>query len=130
MSLERILCVEDDRSIQEVARIALETVGGMEVDIASSGQDALQRVSDFNPDLILLDVMMPCMDGPETLTRLQEEELLGNTPVVFLTARTQKEEVAKYLELGAVGVIAKPFDPMTLAQQVRDIWAQVIEQRE
>lgn len=120
--LQRILYVEDDPDIQAITVMVLETIQGFTLEACSSGSEALQKGPAFNPDLILLDVMMPNMDGPETLKGLREFSTLATTPVVFMTAKVQPQEVQAYLELGAVGVIAKPFDPMTLADQLREIW--------
>ena len=114
--LTRILYVEDDPDIQAIAMMVLETISGFTVEACSCGSDALQKAVAFNPDLILLDVMMPGMDGPETLKGLRAFPELETTPVVFMTAKVQPQEVQAYLGMGAVGVIAKPFDPMTLAQ--------------
>lgn len=122
--LQRILYVEDDPDIQAIAVMVLETINGFTLETCSSGSEALEKAAAFNPDLMLLDVMMPNMDGPETLKGLREFPTLATTPVVFMTAKVQPQEVQAYLDLGAVGVIAKPFDPMTLADQLRDIWAQ------
>lgn len=122
MNLERILYVEDEPDIQAVAKLALEMVGGYQVMICSGGQEALAKVSGFAPDLILLDVMMPGMDGPTTLQNLRANPATASIPVIFLTAKVQPSEVAQYQALGALNVIAKPFDPMTLAEQVRKIW--------
>ena len=120
--LKRILHVEDDRSIQAVAKVALEAIGGFQVLSCSGGQEALKNVLDFAPHFILLDVMMPDMDGPQTLERLRELINLEQIPVAFMTAKVQPNEIAHYLSLGAHGVIIKPFDPMQLANQVRAIW--------
>lgn len=120
--LKRILHVEDDRSIQAVAKVALEAIGGFQVLSCSGGQQALESVQDFAPHFILLDVMMPDMDGPQTLERLRELINLEQIPVAFMTAKVQPNEIAHYLSLGAQGVIIKPFDPMQLANQVRAIW--------
>lgn len=120
--LTRILYVEDEPDIQTVARLALETLGGFTVEICGSGSEALDRAPAFDPQLILLDVMMPVMDGPATLARLRELPQFNFTPVVFMTAKVQPGEVAGYREIGAVDVIPKPFDPMTLSNQVRAIW--------
>jgi two-component system, OmpR family, response regulator len=120
--LQRILYVEDDPDIQAIAVMVLETIHGFTLEVCSSGNEALQKAEAFNPDLILLDVMMPSMDGPETLEKLREFPTLAVTPVVFMTAKVQPQEVQAYLDIGAVGVIAKPFDPMTLADQLREIW--------
>lgn len=120
--LTRVLYVEDEPDIQMVARLALETVGGFTVEICSSGQEALERAPAFQPQLILSDVMMPGMDGPTTLRKLRELAQFADTPVVFMTAKVQPSEVAEYKKLGAVDVIPKPFDPMTLSTQVQTIW--------
>jgi CheY-like chemotaxis protein len=122
MNLERILYVEDEPDIQAVAKLALEMVGGFQVMICSGGQEALDKVASFAPDLILLDVMMPGMDGPTTLQNLRADPVIAAIPVIFLTAKVQPSEVVRYQALGALSVIAKPFDPMTLAAQVREIW--------
>ncbi len=120
--LKRILYVEDDPDIQMVAQMALEVVGGFTLRTCSSGQEAMQAAADFAPQLILLDVMMPHMDGPSTLAELRKLAATASTPVIFMTAKVQSAEVSHYKSLGAVGVIAKPFDPMELPQQVRQLW--------
>ncbi len=120
--LQRVLYAEDEPDIQAVARLALEMVGGLTVKICSSGDEALREGPLFAPELILLDVMMPGMDGPGTLRALRLVPALAGVPVVFMTAKVQPQEVAHYTSLGALGVIAKPFDPMTLAEQVRALW--------
>ncbi len=122
MTLHRILYAEDEPLIQAVAKLALEKVGGFSVLICSSGQEALDQVTGFAPDLILLDVIMPGIDGPETFRRLQTNPASASIPVVFLTANAQPAEVAQYKALGALDVIAKPFNPMTLAAQITQIW--------
>ena len=121
--LKRILHVEDDPSIQAVARVALEAVGGFQVLSCSSGQDALDQVQGFAPDFILLDVMMPGMDGPQTLAQIARLIDINQVPVAFMTAKVQPAEIAHYRDLGALDVIIKPFDPMQLAAQVRKIWS-------
>jgi len=120
--LKKILIVEDDLDIQTVARIALETVGGLTVETCGSGKEAIEVAPRFRPDLILLDVMMPEMDGPTTLQHLRADPTVGTTPVVFCTAKAMPAELEHYRNLGSAGVIAKPFDPMALADQVREIW--------
>lgn len=120
--LQRILYVEDDTDIQAITRLALEKVGGFTVHVCASGESALAEAPGFAPDLILLDVMMPNLDGPGTLKALRADPGLAPIPVAFMTAKVQSEEVDQLLALGAVGVIAKPFDPMTLADQVRALW--------
>ena len=120
--LKLVLYVEDDPDIQMVAQMALEVVGGLTLRSCSSGREALDAVASCQPDLILLDVMMPEMDGPSTLAELRKLPVTASTPVVFMTAKVQAAEVSHYRSLGAIGVIAKPFDPMQLAQQVRQLW--------
>lgn len=122
--LQRILYVEDDPDIQEIARLALETVAGFTVHACTSGEAAVREAADFAPDLVLLDVMMPGMDGPSTLMALRELPALADTPVVFITAKVQPSEVVQFRSLGALEVIAKPFDPMSLGTQLRAIWEQ------
>jgi CheY-like chemotaxis protein len=119
--LNRILYVEDDEDIRTVATMALETVGGYTLRVCGSGREAVAAAADFSPDLILLDVMMPGMDGPTTLDALRRIPSTARTPVVFMTAKVQPSEIERYKEMGAIAVIAKPFDPMTLAAQVRSI---------
>lgn len=123
--LERILYVEDETDIQTIARMALETVGGFSVEVCGSGQEALDVFPKFKPDLVLLDVMMPEMDGPETLRALRALPGGESIPVIFMTAKVQSHEIAEYRDIGAVDVIAKPFDPMTLAGKVQEIWNHV-----
>ena len=123
MELAKILYVEDDPDIQTVARMALEMVGGYTLEVCSSGDEAIVKGPDFNPDLILLDVMMPGMDGPTTLASLREIPQLEKTTAIFMTAKVMPSDLQRYKELGAADVIPKPFDPMTLAQQVREIWS-------
>jgi two-component system, OmpR family, response regulator len=120
--LNKILYVEDDPDIQTVAKMAMEAIGGFTVEACHSGAVAMEVAADFAPDLILLDVMMPGMDGPTTLLALRGIPGLAETPVMFMTAKVMETEVERYLELGALDVIAKPFDPMTLAERIQDIW--------
>jgi two-component system, OmpR family, response regulator len=121
-ALNRILYVEDDIDIRTITLMVLETMSGFVVEACTSGAEALSKASAFQPDLILLDVMMPGMNGPETLLALRKLPQLANTPAVFMTAKVQPKEVQSYLQLGALGVIAKPFDPMTLAGELREMW--------
>lgn len=121
--LEKVLYVEDDGDIREIATLALQDVGGLTVKVCESGANALLEVDDFAPQLILLDVMMPGMDGPETLTALRNQgSLTEKTAVAFMTAKVYPDELLRYRQLGVTEVIAKPFDPMTLADEVRAIW--------
>ena len=123
--LQRILYVEDDPDIRAVAKLVLELDGGFEVAVCASGREAVSRARNFAPDLIMLDVMMPEMDGPTTLVELRGIPELRAIPAVYMTARTQPAEIDQLLRLGAKGVIAKPFDPMTLVDQVRVLWSEV-----
>ena len=125
-ALQRILLVEDDPDIQAVGQLALEAVGGFTVKICGSGREALTMAADFAPDLILLDVMMPGMDGIATLAALRAQETTKTIPVIFMTAKVQAHEVAHYKELGALGVISKPFDPMTLSGTISELWAEQV----
>lgn len=121
-TLQRILYAEDEPDIQAVAKLALEMVGGFTVKICSTGEEALREAAAFAPDMILLDVMMPGIDGPATLKGLREQPALAAVPVAFMTAKVQPTEISHYKSLGALDVIAKPFDPMTLADKIRAIW--------
>lgn len=121
--LNHVLCVDDDPDILEVAQISLELVGGLTVTGLDSGTRCLAEVATIRPDLILLDVMMPGMDGPATLTALKAVPGVAGIPVIFMTARVQESEVEQYLAMGAAAVIPKPFDPMALADQIKAIWA-------
>lgn len=122
-ALKRILYVEDDPSIAEVVEMTLSDFGGYEVKHCDRGQKALDAVEDYMPDLILMDVMMPNMDGCTTLKHLQAMDAVKHIPVVFMTAKAQLHEQQEYLAAGAKGVLVKPFDPMTLCDQVEAIWA-------
>ena len=123
ISLQRILLADDEPDILEVSRIALETVGGFEVAVCSSGAELLQRLPDFSPDLIIIDVMMPDMAGPEVLTRVRQVPGFSETPVIFLTGVINGNELKNLRDSGAADVILKPFDPMTLADRIDGIWA-------
>lgn len=125
-SLNRILYVEDEQDIQEIARMSLETVGGFTVKICSSGQEAIDSAPKFKPDIILLDVMMPGMDGVTTMAKLRDLPAVAETPIVFVTARVQAHDIEEYLRKGATAVITKPFDPMQLPDEVREIWDKIL----
>ena len=120
--LTRVLHVDDDEDIRTIANLALEAVGRLTVCVCDSGPDALAKAEAFRPDLFLLDYMMPGMDGEETARRLHELPGLADVPVIFMTARVQGDMPQNLLDSGAIGVIAKPFDPMTLAARLREIW--------
>lgn len=120
--LERVLYAEDEPNIQKVAKMALEMVGGFQALICDDGAQALAQVQAFAPDLILLDVMMPNLDGPQTLQALRRDPATASIPVFFLTAQTRPEEIQALQAQGVQGVLAKPFNPMTLATQVQALW--------
>lgn len=121
--LNKILYVEDEPDIQIIARVALEKVGGFELCVCSSGAEALEKVVSFNPDLFLLDVMMPDMDGPATLLELRKIPSLTTTPVIFMTGQIEPEEIEFLKSLNVTDVITKPFDPMGLANYIRNAWS-------
>ena len=119
MSRGRLLLVDDDDDIRAIARMSLTRVGGWEVVVAASAGEAEAAARETPPDAVLLDVMMPDVDGPATLERLRP--LIGAAPVVFLTAKTQSADLERLKSLGAAGVIAKPFDPMRLADELASL---------
>jgi len=116
----RILHVDDESDIREVVQLSLGLDPDFSVRSCASGKDALAATTDWSPDLVLLDVMMPDMDGPTTLARLRERPATIEVPIVFMTARAQAVDIEHYMSLGAAGVIAKPFDPITLPSRARD----------
>lgn len=120
--LKNILYAEDEDDIRAIAQIALEDIGCFTVRYCSNGRKALEAAKDFIPDLVLLDVMMPEMDGPSTLRELRKIKKFAMIPVIFMTAKIQASEIAEYKSLGAIEVIAKPFDPMTLADSIKKAW--------
>ena len=126
-TLEHILYVEDEASIQRLVQLSLEKIGGYRVSVFSSGTDALNAVAALQPQLIMLDVMMPDMDGPSILQQLRERPETRGIPVVFITAKARREEIDAFLALGAQGVVTKPFDPMQLPHQLKDIWTQAVQ---
>lgn len=126
--LKHILYVEDEISIQRLVQLSLEKLGGYRVSLFDKGKEALECVSDLKPDLIMLDVMMPGMDGPQILAELRLRDDTRHIPVVFITAKARQDEINAFLSIGAQGVVTKPFDPMTLPQQLKDIWQQSAQQ--
>ncbi|HET9469888.1 MAG TPA: response regulator, partial [Usitatibacter sp.] len=122
MSLKRILYVEDEADIRTVAMMALEQLGGFQVIECAEGNAALAAAPAAGADLILLDVMMPGMDGLATLRALRDIPDTASTPVIFMTAKVQAAELAQCRASGALGIIAKPFDPMELPLEIRRIW--------
>ncbi|HPR63318.1 MAG TPA: response regulator [Thermoanaerobaculia bacterium] len=124
MILKRILYVEDDPEIQKIACLTLERIGGFTVELCGSGEEAVRRAPEFLPDVILMDVLMPGMDGLTTLRALRALPQTAHIPVIFLTAMAQVHEVEHYRNQGAADVITKPFDPIQLPGLIRAIWEQ------
>lgn len=121
INIKQILLVDDDMNIRTLAQMGLEGLTDWKVELASSGAEAVAKATEMQPDLIILDVMMPGMDGPTTLTELRKVESLAGTPVIFMTAKAQSHEVELYQKMGARGIITKPFDPMTLPDEIQGI---------
>ena len=117
-----VLYVDDDPDICEIVKTTLRCIAGLDVETATSGEEAIDRLFAARPDLVLMDVMMPGLDGPTTLSRIRESAVIADIPVIFLTAKVLPEEIARFLELGAIGVIEKPFDPMCLCDQLFALW--------
>lgn len=122
--LKSILYVEDDLHVRTTAKLVLEVLGKLEVRECSSGREAMYAAQDFHPDLILLDVMMPELDGIHTLAMLRRLPHLADTPVLFMTALTTAEDIERYVQAGAIGVIPKPLVPLRLTEQVQTLWNQ------
>ena len=118
MSPIRILHVDDEPDIREIVDMSLSLNPDFQVRACESGAEAVAAAAEWSPELILLDVMMPRMDGPTTLSQLRKDPRTSKIPVLFMTARAQTREVEQFIALGAQGVISKPFDPMTLAHDV------------
>src|ERR1017187_1646486 len=114
----RILIIDDEDDIREVAAMSLETVAGWEVMVANSGAQGLTRAATYKPDAILLDVMMPGMDGPTTFRELRKNPVTASIPVLLLTAKVQASDQRRFADLGVEAVLFKPFDPMTLSSQI------------
>ena len=120
MANEKILMIDDEDDIRTVAQMSLQTVGGFQVVLAANGEEGVEICKKEKPDLILLDVMMPGLDGPGTLKRLKENPESAHIPVVFLTAKAQQMELNELKTMGAAGVLTKPFDPMKLPDLLRE----------
>jgi CheY-like chemotaxis protein len=119
---ERVMCVEDDADIRTILDFSLGRMGGYTLCLCESGAQALEQVAGFKPQLVLLDVMMPELSGPQTLIKLRALPVMQGVPIVFLTAKAMQDEVEALLECGATGIIVKPFDPVTLPQNIRIYW--------
>ena len=120
--LNKILYVEDQKDIQVIAEYALTQISHYDLKLSSSGEEALEDITAFNPDLILLDVMMPGLDGPETLQEIRKIKAYENTPAIFMTAKILPNEVDELMSKGAIAVIPKPFDPVTLGSEIQSLW--------
>ncbi|HEY9792707.1 MAG TPA: response regulator [Candidatus Obscuribacterales bacterium] len=120
MNIQTVLLVDDDPNILKLAKMSLERVGGWQVAVAASGRQALQALGDGSalPDLIILDLMMPELDGLATLQELKHSDRLKSIPVVLMTAKVQTQQIEEYKELGAAGIIIKPFDPLRLPEEI------------
>jgi two-component system alkaline phosphatase synthesis response regulator PhoP len=119
--MKRILLIEDEADIREITAVSLETVAGWQVMGESNGHSGVATAEREKPDAILLDVMMPGMDGPMTLHALKTSSITRDIPVIFMTAKVQTTDRQRLADLGAEGIISKPFDPITLADQVREV---------
>lgn len=122
--IRKVLLVDDEPDVRLVVRLSLERIGRWKVAVACSGVDALRAVQSDLPDVILLDVMMPEMDGPTTLQQLRLSPATAEVPVIFFTAKSQPHDIARFKGLGARGVITKPFDPLLLPEQIRQLVAE------
>src|ERR1035438_3366317 len=116
-----ILIIDDEEDIREVAALSLETVAGWQVVMSSSGAQGLTRAIEHQPDAILLDVMMPVMDGPTTFRELRKNPLTARIPVLLLTAKVQSSDQRRFADLGVQAILFKPFDPLTLSTQIADV---------
>lgn len=126
-TLTDVLYIEDDPDIQDIVKLTLEHFGGITVHVCESYKAALEKLKSVTPQMIFLDVMMPDVDGIKTLQSLRRMPVLAQVPVVFITAKTQKQEIDHYMSLQAVGVIKKPFDPNTLVETVTSLWNKYTE---
>jgi DNA-binding response OmpR family regulator len=121
--LTRICYVEDDEDIQRIVRMSLEKIGKMTVEVVSDPMVAIERITAFKPDLVMLDWMMPGMDGPTLYRKMLETDSVKALPVVFITAKASTRELDELRKLGAAGTISKPFSPRDLPDQLRAIWS-------
>jgi CheY-like chemotaxis protein len=120
--LAKIMCVEDDVDIRNILGWSLRNLGGYEVCLCESGETAISQVKTFLPDMLLLDVMMPGLSGPQTLLAMREQNLLTDTLVFFLTAKSMRDELDSLMKFNVNGVIVKPFDPVKLPDEIRAYW--------
>jgi two-component system OmpR family response regulator len=127
--LRRILVIDDEPDILTVTQAVLRSLGGLEAEVCSRAQDAVEHAERFAPDMILLDVMMPSLDGPATLDALRAQPATRHTPVVFMTAKVMPDDASHYGNLDVAGVIAKPFEPRALVERLRAIWSESADRR-
>jgi CheY-like chemotaxis protein len=123
--IAKVLLVDDEPDIRRIGELSLRRVGGWDVAMAGSGLEAIELFGSYKPDIVLLDVMMPTMDGPQTLAKLREIPEGLRVPVIFVTAKVQRDDVTRLRALGAIGVVSKPFDPMTLPAEIRRIVSEI-----
>jgi len=123
--LQRICYVEDDEDIQRIVRMSLERVGKMTVAVVTDSTQAIETFVEFRPDLVMLDWMMPVLDGPAVFKQMKLRPETSSLPVVFITARASQRDLDELKELGAAGTISKPFSPKDLPDQLRAIWAKL-----
>ena len=121
ITLQRILLADDEPDILEISRIALESVGGFEVSVCSSGEKLLERLSEFQPDLVIVDVLMPELTGPEVFEEIRRRPEFDEVPVIYLTGVIQEEDLEDLRKTGVADIILKPFDPMTLADRINGV---------
>jgi len=114
----KVLIIDDEDDIREVAALSLESVAGWDVVTANSGSQGVARAMEHQPDAILLDVMMPGMDGPSTFRELRKHPITAKIPVLLLTAKVQSSDQRRFADLGVQAVLFKPFDPLTLSDQI------------
>jgi len=123
--LQKICYVEDDEDIQRIVRMSLERVGKMTVEVVTDSLKAMDVMLAFKPDLVMLDWMMPGMDGPALFRKMKTDPVLGALPVVFITAKATQRDTDELLKLGAAGVLSKPFSPKDLPDQLRAVWSKL-----
>lgn len=125
--LNKILYLEDDPDIKTIAELSLVDISGFECEMVTNGVEALDKLKTYTPDIILSDMMMPEMDGVTFLKELKSNSKYKDIPVIFMTAKVANHEIEEYIKLGAIGVIIKPFNPMDLPEQIKELWAKYNE---
>lgn len=120
--LGKILYIEDEPDVQNIVLMALEDIGGYEMKICGSGKEAFETIKTYKPDLFLVDVMLPDMDGPTVLKKIKENPELEKVPAVFITAKTELQELVEFKSLNVLGIIRKPFDPIAISETISSLW--------